>query len=342
MSPKKCKRATKVSKPSFVTPGPPAGPAMKCDLDPIVELDEPDTPDDHRQPSRSEWMSVLADSSAMSCSGLDGNDVRSEKGFAIDGMTMSDNETSSDPDRKSKATVMKPAGSYYDPASCDASSEDDSLVPASNENRKNAGTKGTVSSSKQKDSPMTNKVEATDPKMNAGQYLYPPPPVTVQVMLPWPGTTQGYHGRNGMLYPLFSQQTIHPSPAALAYLLSPNLQPTIPQPPVIAPSSGCHHALSPFDPVATSNPSESTREIPKIVPWFNYLEQREKDPPCSVKFGDFGPMLDAKGFVRISQLSCDYISVGVLQGLLGIEMGTAILILQYVEADLQAIYHWKP
>ncbi|KAI6027238.1 hypothetical protein EDC04DRAFT_2899248 [Pisolithus marmoratus] len=234
---------------------------------------------------------------------------------------------------KASTQPMKPMTVYFE----DASSEDDSLAPASIENCKNAGTKGTASSLKQKGSPMTNEAEAMDPKTDAGQYSYPPPPVTVQVMPPWPGTAQGYHRGNGMLYPPFSQQTIHPSPAAPAYLPSPNLQPTIPQPPVIAPSSGCHRALSPFDLVVMSNSSESTREIPKVVPWFNYLEQHEKGPPCGVKFGDFGPMLDAKGFVHILQLLHDYISVGVLQGLLGIEMGTAILILQYVEADLQVI-----
>ncbi|KIK26292.1 hypothetical protein PISMIDRAFT_676084 [Pisolithus microcarpus 441] len=162
---------------------------------------------------------------------------------------------------------------------------------------------------------------------SAGQHSYPSPPVTVQVMPPWPGTAQGYHGGNGTLYPPFSQQTIHLPPAAPAYPLSPNLQPTIPQPP----------ALSPFDPVVISNSSETTRQAPKVVPWFNYLEQREKDPPCGVKFGVFGPMLEAKGFVRISQLSHDYISVEVLQRLLGIEMGTAVLIFQYVEADMWAI-----
>ncbi|KAI6123668.1 hypothetical protein EDD16DRAFT_1704282 [Pisolithus croceorrhizus] len=147
---------------------------------------------------------------------------------------------------------------------------------------------------------------------SAGQHSYPSPPVTIQVMPPWPGTAQGYLGGNGMLYPLFSQQTIHPPPAP-------------------------HCALSPFDPVMSSNSSETTRQAPKVVPWFNYLEQHKKDPPCGVKFGVFGPMLEVKGFVHILQLSHDYISVEVLQRLLGIEMGTAVLILQYVEADMRAI-----
>ncbi|KIK93039.1 hypothetical protein PAXRUDRAFT_145963, partial [Paxillus rubicundulus Ve08.2h10] len=57
-----------------------------------------------------------------------------------------------------------------------------------------------------------------------------------------------------------------------------------------------------------------------------------------VKLGDFGPELNARGFVHISQLLCDYMSTQALQDMLRIEMGTAILILQYVDADLQAIH----
>ncbi|KAF9228235.1 hypothetical protein BS17DRAFT_773316, partial [Gyrodon lividus] len=105
------------------------------------------------------------------------------------------------------------------------------------------------------------------------------------------------------------------------------------------PSSEGHSLLapSPFTLALTLTPTDSGIEIPEIIPWFNSLEQHVKKNPCGVKFGDFGPELDAKGFVQISQLSHDYMLTQVLQDLLRIEMGTAILILQHVEADLQAI-----
>ncbi|KIK91141.1 hypothetical protein PAXRUDRAFT_150179, partial [Paxillus rubicundulus Ve08.2h10] len=70
---------------------------------------------------------------------------------------------------------------------------------------------------------------------------------------------------------------------------------------------------------------------------FNSLEQHMKKTLCSVKLGDFGPELNTRGFIHISHLSCDYMYLAYLQTLVEIEMGTAILILQYVDADLQAI-----
>lgn len=119
------------------------------------------------------------------------------------------------------------------------------------------------------------------------------------------------------------------------YPPSPNLQPAQSLTPT--PISDGFHAPSPFAPAVTLTATDSGTEIPEIIPWFNSLEQRMKKPPCGVKLGDFGPELDARGFVHISQLSHNYISTQVLQDMLKIEMGIAILILQYVDADLRAI-----
>ena len=54
-------------------------------------------------------------------------------------------------------------------------------------------------------------------------------------------------------------------------------------------------------------------------------------------FTAFGPILQAKGFLDISQLSCDFVSVADLQVWLGVEAGTAIVIRSHVDTDIQAV-----
>ncbi|KAI6010742.1 hypothetical protein F5J12DRAFT_781743 [Pisolithus orientalis] len=152
-----------------------------------------------------------------------------------------------------------------------------------------------------------------------------PSPVTVQFMSPWPG---------GHLYPPFA----HQMPLQTHTTPSPHVQAAQSLTPTPAPDG--FHAPSPslFTPSMTLTPTNSVTEITKIIPWFNSLEQHMKKTPCGVKFGDFGPELDARGFIHISQLSRDYMSTQALQDMLRIEMGTTILILQCVDADLQAIH----
>ncbi|KAI9567638.1 hypothetical protein HD554DRAFT_2039368 [Boletus coccyginus] len=172
-------------------------------------------------------------------------------------------------------------------------------------------------------------------------YAYPPPPVIVMpaVMLPWPEVGQGYQGGNGMLYPSFPGA----HPMALPSHMT-QAQPAIPQPRATTPIGS-----EPYDTMERSGslgPTESTPTVPvpDIIPWFNFLEQHEKKPlhGVSAKFGDFGPILERKGFVRISQLSRDYVPVEKLQEWLGIEYGMAVLIFQYVDSDMQAISSGQP
>ncbi|KIK76252.1 hypothetical protein PAXRUDRAFT_170478 [Paxillus rubicundulus Ve08.2h10] len=96
-------------------------------------------------------------------------------------------------------------------------------------------------------------------------------------------------------------------------------------------------SASPFTPTVMLMPTNSGIEVPEIIPWFNSHKQHIKKNLHGVK-GDFGPELDARGFIHISQPSCDYMSTQALQDMLRIKMGTAILILQCVQADLQAIH----
>ncbi|KAF8835162.1 hypothetical protein BDN67DRAFT_1015782 [Paxillus ammoniavirescens] len=117
--------------------------------------------------------------------------------------------------------------------------------------------------------------------------------VTVQFMSLWPG---------GHLYPLFAQQMplqthITPSyPPSLNLQAAQSLTPT--------PISDSFHApsASPFNPTVTLTSTNSGTEIPEIILWFNSLEQCVKKAPCGVKLADFGPELDTRGFIHVSQL----------------------------------------
>ncbi|KIK78183.1 hypothetical protein PAXRUDRAFT_164671, partial [Paxillus rubicundulus Ve08.2h10] len=152
-----------------------------------------------------------------------------------------------------------------------------------------------------------------------------PSPVTIQFMSPWPG---------GHLYPLFAQQMPLQTHTTPPYPPSPNLQAAQSLTPTPISDGFRVPSASPFTPTMMLTPTNSGTEIPEIILWFNSLEQCMKKTPHSVKLGDFGPELDTRGFIHISQLLCDYMSTQALQDMLRIKMGTVILILQYVDADL--------
>ena len=124
-----------------------------------------------------------------------------------------------------------------------------------------------------------------------------------------------------------------PSPVAQA---CPSPQPSILQP-LLDSSHQSHSALPSSGAMSPLNSLGSAVPIPDIIPWFEHLEKHEKKPPGGAKFSDFGPILEAKGFDRISQLTHEYIPIDLLQQWLGIEYGTAVLIFQSVEADMRAI-----
>jgi hypothetical protein len=48
-------------------------------------------------------------------------------------------------------------------------------------------------------------------------------------------------------------------------------------------------------------------------------------------------VLKKRGFLRVSQLTLEFLSMKDWQELLGVEMGTAALIMQYAKADVEAI-----
>ncbi|KAI6163839.1 P-loop containing nucleoside triphosphate hydrolase protein [Pisolithus thermaeus] len=86
-----------------------------------------------------------------------------------------------------------------------------------------------------------------------------------------------------------------------------------------------------------SNPSASEPKIPDIISWLAYLDQHEQWNKDGIVFSQFGPVLQKMDFVHISQLSLDFIKLLELQDLLGINLGTAISLMQYARDDLEVV-----
>ncbi|KAF8139088.1 hypothetical protein EV363DRAFT_1293320 [Boletus edulis] len=151
-------------------------------------------------------------------------------------------------------------------------------------------------------------------------YAYPPPPVIVvpPAAPAWGG--HGPHGPHG--YPGYPPLAPHPMAGHAAAHMS---HPTTP-------------SLLTVE-LPNANPTE-TVPFPDIIRWFSFLDQRVRNDPrvnVTVDFTTFGPILQAKGFLDISQLSRDYVSVADLQAWLGVQVGTAIVIRSHVDTDIQAI-----
>ena len=145
-------------------------------------------------------------------------------------------------------------------------------------------------------------------------YAYPPPPViVVPPAAPWGGHS----------YPGYLPSSLPPGP----------------------PHTMARHASYPttLSLLTVELPNANTTEtVPfsDVIRWFSYLDQRvqhNQHVNVSMNFTAFGPILQAKGFLDISQLSRDYVSVADLQAWLGVEVGTAIVIRLHVDTDIQAV-----
>ena len=90
-------------------------------------------------------------------------------------------------------------------------------------------------------------------------------------------------------------------------------------------------------PTATRGPVD----YPNVISWCQYLDAHNGRNRDGVIFEPFGALLKTHGFVRITQLTSGLIGWKDLKECLGIEMGMAILILQYAKEDVQAITEGK-
>jgi hypothetical protein len=78
-------------------------------------------------------------------------------------------------------------------------------------------------------------------------------------------------------------------------------------------------------------------EYPDIVSWCQYLDAHHDQNQDDIIFSPYSALLEKKGFIHIMQLTLESFSLRDLQEWLGIEVGTAILIMQYAKADIKAI-----
>ena len=91
----------------------------------------------------------------------------------------------------------------------------------------------------------------------------------------------------------------------------------------------------------TSNSNATPVIIPDIVAWFAYLDKHEERNKDGIMFSPYGDILKEKGFLCISQLTLEFIHLKDLQDWLGIEVSTAILIMQYAKEDVEALKSGK-
>ena len=103
------------------------------------------------------------------------------------------------------------------------------------------------------------------------------------------------------------------------------------------PMMNATHTMSAFASATTSESNATPVIIPDVVAWFTYLDQHEERSKDGIAFAPYGIKLKAKGFLRISQLTLDFIQLKDLQDWLSIEVGTAILIMQYAKEDVEAL-----
>ena len=116
----------------------------------------------------------------------------------------------------------------------------------------------------------------------------------------------------------------------------------MPVPPAMPANSTLTQTMSSASQVGStiaSNHDTNTMPIifPDVVAWFAYLDQHEERNKDDIVFAQYGVKLKAKGFRRITQLTLDFIQLKDLQDWLGIEVGTAILIMQYAREDIEAL-----
>ncbi len=75
----------------------------------------------------------------------------------------------------------------------------------------------------------------------------------------------------------------------------------------------------------------------EVTCWFPFLDKHEEHHKDGIGFAAFGEVLKNKGFLHITQLTLDFIMLKDLQDWLGIEVETAILIMQYAKDDIENI-----
>ena len=100
-------------------------------------------------------------------------------------------------------------------------------------------------------------------------------------------------------------------------------------------SSTNTHSPSPFPP----DPADRNPPDININSWFSFLDRDPRSKNDGTSYTLFGPILNDRGFSRVSQLTPEFVKLSELEDWLGVKRGTAILILQYTRKDLAAVTH---
>lgn len=71
--------------------------------------------------------------------------------------------------------------------------------------------------------------------------------------------------------------------------------------------------------------------------WLQSLDDHEERGKDKIGFTQFAPIFEREGFLRLSQLSGEFMSRNELQEMLNIPRGTALSIMQYAKQDLRKL-----
>ncbi|KAH0832226.1 hypothetical protein J3R83DRAFT_13189 [Lanmaoa asiatica] len=78
-------------------------------------------------------------------------------------------------------------------------------------------------------------------------------------------------------------------------------------------------------------------KIPSISTWLKSLDDHKEQGKDNIGFTQFAHIFEQEGFLRLSQLSGEFMLWNELQGMLNIPHGIALLIMQYAKQDLRKL-----
>jgi hypothetical protein len=78
-------------------------------------------------------------------------------------------------------------------------------------------------------------------------------------------------------------------------------------------------------------------DYPRIADWLRYLQLHPVRSQDGISFTDLTEKFSKEGFIRINQLTPDFVGAENLANWLGIGKGTTVMLIQYAQEDLDAI-----
>jgi hypothetical protein len=156
---------------------------------------------------------------------------------------------------------------------------------------------------------------------------------------------RGRSAPNPQAQPTYDAGFQFPFPGGYNYP-NPYMMPPMPMPMLynqgLGQNPGSHPFLAQQYPVPVPstqaiNSRPTSIEYPEVTRWFRFLDEHEERSKDGIHFAPYGDVLKDKGFLRITQLTLDFVTLQDLQAWLDIEVGIAILIMQYAKEDVEGI-----